>query len=65
MTAAQIGAGGKNPFILDSKAPTASFREFIMDQVRYSSLTREFPEVAEALFQQAEFDAKERFLCYN
>ena len=29
---------GKNPFILDSKAPTASFRDFLLGEVRYSSL---------------------------
>ena len=33
---------GKNPFILDSKEPTKSFREFLMGQVRYSSLSNEF-----------------------
>ena len=56
---------GKNPFILDSKEPTASFRDFIMGEVRYSSLTRGFPERAEILFEQAEKNAKERYETYK
>ncbi|MDO5041305.1 MAG: pyruvate:ferredoxin (flavodoxin) oxidoreductase, partial [Peptoniphilus sp.] len=55
---------GKNPFQLDSKAPTKSFRDFIMTENRYSSLTRTFPEVAEELFEQAEKDAMERYKKY-
>ncbi len=56
---------GQNPFTLDSKEPTASFREFIMDQVRYSSLAKEFPEEAEGLFVQAEANAKDRLEGYK
>jgi len=56
---------GENPFTLDSKEPTESFRDFIMDQVRYSSLTREFPAEAEALFEEAEKNAKERLEGYK
>lgn len=56
---------GKNPFILDSKVPTADYREYIMNEVRYSALTRTFPEVAEKLFEQSEKDAKERFEAYQ
>lgn len=52
---------GKNPFQLDSKAPTESYRDFIMGEVRYSSLTRAFPERAEVLFDKAEADAKRRY----
>jgi pyruvate-ferredoxin/flavodoxin oxidoreductase len=55
---------GKNPFILDSKEPTASFRDFLMGEVRYSSLTRTFPEKAEELFALAEKHAKERYQSY-
>ncbi|MDR3052854.1 MAG: pyruvate:ferredoxin (flavodoxin) oxidoreductase [Coriobacteriales bacterium] len=51
---------GKNPFSLDQKEPTGSFREFILDQTRYASLAKEFPVEAEALFESAEADAKER-----
>ena len=56
---------GKNPFILDSKEPTESFRDFIMDQVRYNSLAKEFPDTAEDLFKQAEENAKERLNGYK
>ncbi len=49
-----LKAEGKNPFILDSKAPTTSYKEFILNEARYSSLTRSFPERAEELFEQAE-----------
>jgi len=56
---------GKNPFTLDSKEPTESFRDFIMDQVRYSSLRDEFPEIAEDLFTLAERSAKERYGNYK
>ncbi|MCQ2566312.1 MAG: thiamine pyrophosphate-dependent enzyme, partial [Clostridia bacterium] len=56
---------GKNPFTLDMKEPTGSFREFIMDQVRYSSLKKEFPDTAEELFQMAEENSKERLEGYK
>ncbi len=55
----------KNPFILDSKEPKESFREFILGQVRYSSLAKEFPEKAEELFSQAEAFARERYAIYK
>ena len=56
---------GKNPFTLDSKTPTASFKDFILGQVRYSSLAQEFPEVADKLFEMAEENAKERYDSYQ
>ncbi|NLP46330.1 MAG: pyruvate:ferredoxin (flavodoxin) oxidoreductase [Epulopiscium sp.] len=56
---------GKNPFILDSKAPTGDYKEYIMGEVRYSSLTRTFPEIAEKLFDKSEKDAKERLESYQ
>ncbi len=56
---------GKNPFILDSKEPTKSFKDFIMAQTRYSSLAKEFPEVADKLFALTEEDAKERLAGYQ
>jgi pyruvate-ferredoxin/flavodoxin oxidoreductase len=55
----------KNPFVLDSKEPTESFREFILGQVRYSSLAKEFPEKAEELFRQAEALSRERYAIYR
>ena len=56
---------GKNPFILDSKEPTGDFREFLMGEVRYSSLTRTFPKNADSLFEKAEQDVKERYETYK
>lgn len=52
---------GENPFQLDSKAPTASYRDFIMGEVRYNSLLRSFPERAEKLFANAEKYAAEKY----
>ena len=56
---------GKNPFILDSKEPTGNFREFLMGEVRYSALLKQFPDQAEALFEKTEHDAKERLATYK
>lgn len=56
---------GKNPFILDSKEPTASFRDFLMSEVRYKSLTKSFPEIAEKLFEKNEQEARERYEGYK
>jgi pyruvate-ferredoxin/flavodoxin oxidoreductase len=56
---------GKNPFSLDSKEPKASFRDFLMSEVRYASLTQTFPEVAEDLFKKAEEEAMERYKAYK
>jgi pyruvate-ferredoxin/flavodoxin oxidoreductase len=61
----RLKAEGKNPFVLDSKEPTGDFKEFLMGEVRYSSLTRTFPEKAEALFKKAEQDMKERYETYK
>lgn len=61
----QLKEEGKNPFILDSKEPTASFQEFINSEVRYSVLRRQFPDKAQALFDKAERDAKERLDNYK
>ena len=57
----RLEAEGKNPFILDSKAPTASYRDFIMGEVRYNALTRSFPERAEKLFAEAEVGAEKKY----
>ena len=54
-------AEGQNPFQLDSKEPSASYRDFIMGEVRYNSLTRSFPDEAEKLFAQAEKYAEEKY----
>ena len=55
-----LKAEGKNPFTVDSKPATADYKEFIMGEARYSSLTRSFPERAEVLFDKAAETAKAR-----
>jgi pyruvate-ferredoxin/flavodoxin oxidoreductase len=54
-------AEGKNPFTMDSKAPTTSYRDFILNEARYASLTRSFPERANELFEKAEATAMARY----
>ena len=54
-------AEGKNPFTLDSKAPAGGYQEFLMNEARYSSLTRSFPDQAKELFAQNEEAAKARY----
>jgi pyruvate-ferredoxin/flavodoxin oxidoreductase len=54
-------AEGKNPFTLDSKPATGDYKSFLLNEARYASLTRSFPERAEALFEQAEQNAKARY----
>ena len=55
---------GKNPFQLDSKAPTGDFQQFLMGENRYASLKLSFPEKADALYHKAANDAKERYEGY-
>ncbi len=56
---------GKNPLILDSKKPTASFKDFILGEIRYSSLATVFPEKADEMFKVAEHHAQERYDTYQ
>ena len=53
-----LKAEGKNPFTIDSKPATADYKEFILGEARYSSLTRSFPERAEELFEKAAENSK-------
>ncbi len=55
---------GKNPFILDSGEPTKDFKEFLMSEVRYSSLYKAFPDMADKLFEKAKKDAEYRYKRY-
>ncbi len=56
---------GKNPFILDSKDPKEDLRTFMMNEVRFRSLAKEFPERADLLFEKAERVAKEKLKMYR
>ncbi len=48
-------------FVLDSKAPAGGYQEFLMNEARYSRLTREFPDRAGTLFERNEEAAKARY----
>ena len=56
-----LKAEGKNPFILDSKEPTASYIDFIKSENRYSRLAASNPERAAELFEKAEANAKAKY----
>ncbi|HEX7584027.1 MAG TPA: pyruvate:ferredoxin (flavodoxin) oxidoreductase, partial [Prolixibacteraceae bacterium] len=57
---------GKNPFVVDSNAPEWSkFQNFLNGEVRYTSLKKAFPEVADELFKAAEENAKWRYNSYK
>ena len=58
-------AEGKNPFQLDSKEPNGKYQEFIRGEVRYASLERALPEVAQALFKKSEEEAMNRYKGYQ
>lgn len=56
---------GKNPFILDSKEPKGSVKDFMETEIRFTQIKNTFPEIAEELFAKAEKDAKERYENYK
>ena len=56
-----LKAEGKNPFSLDSKAPTGDYKEFLKGEVRYTSLALKNPARADMLFEKAAENAKERY----
>ena len=60
----RLKAEGKNPFTLDSKAPTGDFQQFLLGENRYASLKLSFPEKAQELYEKAERDARERLESY-
>ncbi|MBP1576391.1 MAG: hypothetical protein J6A68_02550, partial [Oscillospiraceae bacterium] len=57
----RLAEEGKNPFQLDSKAPSASYQDFINGEVRYTSLKKLFPDRADDLFAKAEASAAEKY----
>ena len=61
----QLKKDGKNPFVYDSKEPNGKFQEFLMSEVRYSSLAKLFPDKAKELFVKAEKDMIERYKYYK
>ena len=57
----RLALEGKNPFHLDSKAPTTEYEDFIMGEVRYNALSRQNPERAKALFAEAKANAEAKY----
>ena len=57
----QLRLEGKNPFSLDSKAPSKDYKDFLMGEVRYNSLVKQNPERAEKLFSKAIKNAADRY----
>ncbi len=57
----RLVAEGKNPFMLDSKAPTLEYQDFLMGEVRYNALARQNPDRAKELFAKAEKDAADKY----
>jgi len=53
---------GKNPFMLDSKAPDGTLKEFLAGEIRYASLKKTFPEEAAVLHARLEHEFNERFV---
>jgi pyruvate-ferredoxin/flavodoxin oxidoreductase len=56
---------GKNPFTLDSKPAKTDYKDFIMGEVRYASLKKLFPAVADQLFDRAEKEAENKYEYYK
>ena len=57
----RFNPAAEQKFTLDSKAPAGGYQEFLMNEARYSRLTREFPERADVLFKRNEDEAKARY----
>lgn len=56
---------GKNPLVLDSKAPSIPLRDYAYNEIRYRMLTYSHPDVAETLMKLAQADVKERWKIYE
>jgi pyruvate-ferredoxin/flavodoxin oxidoreductase len=61
----ELKNAGQNPFVLDSKEPKESFRDYLMGETRYAALTRTFPDIADELFNKAEEFAKKKYEIYK
>jgi len=55
----------EKPFTWETKEPTLDFQEFIRSERRYTTLLKTAPNEAEALFKEAEEDAKRRMTFYK
>jgi pyruvate-ferredoxin/flavodoxin oxidoreductase len=60
-----LALDGKNPFQLDSKEPKLEYEAFLKNEVRYRTLTQQFPAIAKELFARAADEAKKRYASYK
>ncbi|NLI20079.1 MAG: pyruvate:ferredoxin (flavodoxin) oxidoreductase [Clostridiales bacterium] len=60
-----LAAEGKNPLTLDSKEPAGGYQDFLASEIRYASLAKQFPDVAQDLFKKNEADAMEKYAKYK
>jgi pyruvate-ferredoxin/flavodoxin oxidoreductase len=60
-----LTAQGKNPFVLESKAPSIPLEKYIYNETRYAMLTHSNPEVARELLKEAQQDVNERWKTYE
>jgi pyruvate-ferredoxin/flavodoxin oxidoreductase len=56
---------GKNPFQLDSRAPSIRLKEFIYREARYTMLARQNPELAAKLLKDAQDDVERQWRVYS
>ena len=56
---------GKNPLQLDSREPKLAYGDFLKNEVRYRTLTQQYPEIAKELFARAAEEAKRRYAVYK
>ena len=62
----ELAEQGKNPLTLDSKEPKIEgYQDFLKGEVRYASLAKMFPDVAEGLFEKNEADALAKYAKYK
>ena len=60
-----VAAEGGNPFTLDSKDPTGDYQAFLQGEVRYASLKKTEPALAEELYKETEEASRERLAGYK
>ncbi len=58
-------AEGKNPFVYESKDPTVQMLDFLMNEGRYTTLKRQFPDIADGLYKKAIDLKKEKHAYYK
>ena len=56
---------GKNPFQLDSKAPTIPLKQYMYEEARYSMLARSHPSEARELLRKAQDDVERQWRVYE